>query len=147
MDPEGWITALTPAWTRVSIPSTKGKKASEAATTLSLLLFWNFLILFIAILQLSSLLDCPDPIPIVVLSFTNTIALDFTNLQTLKAKIKFFKVLEFGFCLDTTLKSFVENFFVSEDCNKIELKLEVIFSMFSISKLEASIILKFFFFF
>ena len=47
----------------------------------------------------------------------------------------FFKVLEFGFCLDTTLKSFVENLFVSEDCNNIELKLEVIFSAFSIFRL------------
>ena len=34
---------------------------------------------------------------LVCLFFTNTIALDFTNLQTLKAKIKFFKVLELNF--------------------------------------------------
>ena len=38
----------------------------------------HLLILSIAILQLSSLLGCPDPIPTVDCSLANTIALDFT---------------------------------------------------------------------
>ena len=46
-------------------------------------------ILSIAISQLSNLLGWPDPIPIVDLSFTKTIALDFTNLQTLNANNRF----------------------------------------------------------
>ena len=42
IDPEGCITAVTPDWTNFSIPSTKGKNASDAATTSSFV-FKNFL--------------------------------------------------------------------------------------------------------
>ena len=52
--------------------------------------------MLIAILQLSNLLGCPEPIPTVDLSLVKTIAFDLTNLQILNAKIKFFKILEFG---------------------------------------------------
>ena len=38
-------------------------------------------------MQLSNLLVCPEPIPIVAVFFVNTIAFDFTFLQTLNAKI------------------------------------------------------------
>ena len=89
IDPEGCIMAEIPACTNFSIPSTNGKKASDAATILLSSDFWNCFIFSIAILQLSSLLDCPDPIPIVVWLFAITIALDLTNRHILKAKIKF----------------------------------------------------------
>ena len=55
-------------------------------------------------MQLSNLLDCPDPIPIVLLLLERTIALDLTNLQTLNANIKFFKVFKLGLILETILK-------------------------------------------
>ena len=61
-----------------------------------------------AILQLSSLLGCPEPIPKVVLSLAITIALDFTNLQILNANIKFSNCDLLGFFFETTLKSFLE---------------------------------------
>jgi len=41
-----------------------------------------------AILQLSNLFGCPDPIPIIDLLFAKTIALDFTNLQILNANLR-----------------------------------------------------------
>jgi len=44
--------------------------------------------LSIAILQLSSLLGCPDPIPIVERLLASKIALDFTYRQILNANIK-----------------------------------------------------------
>ena len=46
--------------------------------------------------------------PTVLYSFVKTIALDFTFLQTLNAKISLFKVSLEGFNYDTTLKSFLE---------------------------------------
>ena len=60
----------------------------------------NFFILFTAISQLSSLLGCPELIPTVELLFVNTIALDFTNLQTLKANIRSLNNFLLGFFLD-----------------------------------------------
>ena len=81
------MTAFTPDWINFSIPSTNGKKASEAAT-ISVEGFVNFFILSIAIWQLSNLLGWPEPIPIVVLFDDKTIALDLTNLQTLSAIIR-----------------------------------------------------------
>jgi len=51
-------------------------------------------------LQLSNLLGCPEPIPNVDLLLAITMALDFTYLQTLNAKIKFFSCSEFGFLFD-----------------------------------------------
>ena len=77
IDPAGWMIAEIPDWTNFSMPSTKGKKASEAAKT-SLSSFINFFILSTAIWQLSSLLGWPAPIPTVDISLVSTIALDFT---------------------------------------------------------------------
>ncbi len=119
IEPEGCITADTPELTKVSKPSTNGKKASDAA--IILLLFskeWNCLILLIAILQLSNLLGCPDPIPIVVPLFAKTIALDLTYLHTLNANIRFFNVLESGFFFDTILKFEFEKVKLSDVWNK-----------------------------
>ena len=45
IDPAGWTIAETPDCTSFSIPSTKGKKASDAATTFfyyQSLLFFSF---------------------------------------------------------------------------------------------------------
>ena len=41
-----------------------------------------------AILQLSSLLGCPEPIPTVDFLFAKTMAFDITNLQMLKANFR-----------------------------------------------------------
>ena len=122
--------AEIPACTNFSIPSTNGKKASDAATILLSSDFWNCFIFSIAILQLSSLLDCPDPIPRVVWLFAITIALDLTNRHILKAKIKFLYIVADGFFLETILKFFLENEPISGDCIKIELKLEIKLSIF-----------------
>ena len=144
IDPEGWTTAETPAWTNFSIPSTNGKKASDAAT-ISVSKFLIFFILSIAIWQLSSLLGWPEPIPTVVLLSTKTIALDFTYLQTLKANIKLSNCILVGFFFETILKSFLENIFLSSDCIKIELLRELNLNISFCEKLDASISLKFFF--
>ena len=78
-DPPGWIIASIPELANFSIPSGKGKKASEAATEFFIFSGANFNDFSTAILQLSILLGCPAPIPIVDLLFTKTIALDLTN--------------------------------------------------------------------
>ena len=128
--------------------SLNGKNASEAAIISSpFFSLKNLFILFIAISQLSNLLGCPDPIPIVESLFAITIALDFTNLQTLNANIKFFKVLKLGLILETILKFDFEKENVSAVCISKELNCEDIsFNLISLSLLE-SIILRFFFFF
>ena len=114
IDPEGCITALTPDWISFSIPSTNGKKASEAATVSEDEIL-NFFILSIAIWQLSNLLGWPEPIPIVDLFDAKTIAFDFTYLQTLRANIRSSNWDLVGFFLDTTLKFFFVNTFLSSD--------------------------------
>ena len=76
-----------------------GKKASEAATEFIIFSGKNCKALLDAILQLSNLLGCPDPIPIVDLLFTNTIAFDFTNLHISKANLKLLICLDEGFFL------------------------------------------------
>ena len=88
IEPPGCIMALIPTLANSSIPSGKGKKASDAATELIIFSGKNCNALLVAILQLSNLLGCPDPIPIVDFFFTKTIALDFTNLQILKANLR-----------------------------------------------------------
>jgi len=65
------------------------------------------LALFIARSQLSNLLGCPEPIPIVDLSLTSTIAFDLTYLQILNAKIRFSISYLDGFFLETTFKFFL----------------------------------------
>ena len=103
--------------------------------------------MFIAIWQLSNLLGWPDPIPAVVLFEAITIALDFTNLQTLKANIKLSICDLVGFFLETILKSFFKKIFVSSDCTSIASLEELNFNISFNLKLEASINLKLFFFF
>jgi len=97
------------------MPSTNGKKASEAATVFSKLFSLNLFIFSIAILQLSSRLGCPEPIPKVDLLLAITIAFDLTYLQTLNAKIKSFSCFELGFLFETTLKSFLTKLLLSGD--------------------------------
>ena len=70
--------------------------------------------------------------------------MDFTYLQTLKAKIKSSNCDLLGFLFETILKSFLTNFCWSSDCVKIELPIELNFESGSKEKFEASINLKFF---
>ena len=108
--------AFTPNCINSSIPSGKGKKASEAATEFFIFSGGiNCNALIDAILQLSSLLGCPEPIPKVDLLLAITMALDFTYLQTLNAKIKFFNCVKVGFLFETTTKFFLPNFIISGD--------------------------------
>jgi len=102
IEPPGWIIAFTPILINSSIPSANGKKASDAATQLIIFSGQNCCALLEAILQLSNLFGCPEPIPIVDLLLDKTIALDFTNLQTLNANLKLFNWFIFGFFLVTT---------------------------------------------
>ena len=88
IEPPGWIIASTPASASSSTPSGKGKKASDAATEFAIYSGANCNAFLDAILQLSNLLGCPSPIPIVDLFFAKTIALDFTNLQIPNANFK-----------------------------------------------------------
>ena len=64
IDPDGWITAETPDWISFSIPSTNGKKASEAAT-ISIFGLDKFFHFVYCNLTTINLLGWPDPIPIV----------------------------------------------------------------------------------
>ena len=59
------MIALTPTSINCSIPSGKGKKASDAATEFGIFSGKNSNAFAEAILQLSNLLGCPEPIPIV----------------------------------------------------------------------------------
>ena len=81
IEPPGWIIASTPTSASSSIPSVKGKKASDAATECVIFSGTNCNAFCDAILQLSNLLGCPAPIPILDLPFAKTIALDLTNLK------------------------------------------------------------------
>ena len=86
---------------RVFIPSANGKKASEAAIEFLIFECWNCLAFWTAILQLSNLLGCPAPIPIVAKLLHNTIAFDLTCLHTLKANRISAKSFLLGFNLVT----------------------------------------------
>ena len=99
IEPPGWIIASTPTSTSSSIPSEKGKKASDAATEFVTFSGTNCKAFWDAILQLSNLLGCPAPIPIVDLPFAKTIALDLTNLQILNANFRLLSWLDDGFFL------------------------------------------------
>ena len=96
-EPPGWIIAFTPDSISTLIPSIKGKKASDAATELDNFSGRNSWALFDAILQLSNLLGCPAPIPMVDVLLTKTIALDLTNLQILNANFRLLSWLGDGF--------------------------------------------------
>ena len=85
IDPPGWTITLTPALIKFFTPSGKGKNASDAATEFFNFFFWKLFAFLTAISQLSTLLGCPAPIPIVENEFDITIEFDFTYLQTLKA--------------------------------------------------------------
>ena len=62
--------------------------------------------------------------------YRNSEQQEYAKIKNWNAKIRFFKVLGLGFNLETTLKSFVANVLVSDDCNNKELKLETIFVTF-----------------
>ena len=91
------MIACTPTLASSSIPSGKGKKASDAATEFVIFSETNCDAFWDAILQLSSLLGCPAPIPMVDLPFAKTIALDLTNLQILNANFRLLSWLDDGF--------------------------------------------------
>ena len=104
IDPPGWTIILIPALIKFCTPSGKGKKASDATMEFDNFFGWNFFAFETAILQLSSLFCWPAPIPIVDKSFAITIALDFTNLQTLKANSMSFSSLVVGLIFETNLE-------------------------------------------
>ena len=79
IEPPGWIITLTPACFNFLIPSEKGKNASEAAIEFLSFFGWNSLAFWTAILQLSTLLLWPAPIPIVEKSFE--IMIEFTLIK------------------------------------------------------------------
>ena len=111
--------ADTPTFISSWIPSGKGKKASDAATEFIIFPDTNRNALLDAILQLSNLFGCPDPIPIVDLLFTKTIALDFTNLQILNANFRLLSWFNNGFFL-VTIFSFLLKSVLSWSCTKKE---------------------------
>ena len=95
------------------MPSGNGKKASDAATQFLIFSGTNCDAFCTAILQLSNLLGCPAPIPIVDFPFTKTIAFDLTNLQILKANFRLINLAVFNFFFVTIL-SFLFNKVLSE---------------------------------
>ena len=88
-------------------PSANGKKASDAATLPIIFPLKIWEAFSQAILLEANLLVCPAPIPSVWLFFAITIALDFTNLQTLNANIKSSNSFSLGLFLVTNFKSFL----------------------------------------
>ena len=120
IEPPGWIIARTPTFINSLIPSGKGKNASEAATEFIIFFFFYCNALLDAILQLSNLLGCPDPIPIVDLLLAKTMALDFTNLQILNANFKLLSWFNDGFFFVTIFNFFLKSM-LSESCAKKEL--------------------------
>ena len=147
IEPPGCTTIFIPALTNNFNPSAKGKKASEAAIELIIFFGWNFLAFWIAILQLSTLLGCPPPIPIVEKLLHNTIALDFTYLLTLKANSISASSFLFGFSFVTHLKSFLFTILLFLFWTKKEPLKDLIDIWFLYLKLDVSMILKFFFLF
>src|SRR4029077_8242529 len=82
--PPGWITACAPARATTSMPSRKGKKASEATTDPARVCFAS-LALNSATRAASTRLIWPAPMPRVRPPLQNTMALDFTYLPTRQA--------------------------------------------------------------
>ena len=82
-------------------PSANGKKASDAATLPLISSLKNSVAFWHAILLEANLLVWPAPMPSVLFFFAITIALDFTNLQTLNANIKSSNSLSVGLFLVT----------------------------------------------
>ena len=147
IDPPGWIIVFTPALIRAFIPSVNGKKASDAAIEFLIFEDWNFFAFWTAMLQLSNLLGCPAPIPIVVKLLHKTIALDFTCLQTLKANCISAMSFFFGFNLVTHFNFFLSIITLFLLCIRKDPSKNLIEVGFVGLNLEISIILKFFFFF
>src|SRR3989338_3774111 len=97
-----------PYWNHLAESSTlslKGKKASEAIAA-PLTLSPDFLM---EISVESIRLICPAPTPTTISFLTNTILLDFTCLQTIKAKCKSAISFSEGFFFVTTLR-FAESY-------------------------------------
>ncbi len=107
IDPPGWIITFTPAVINFFIPSGKGKKASEAAIEFLSFLGWNLFAFCVAILQLSSRLGCPAPIPIVEKLLEITIELDLTNLHILKVNSADFNSFFVGLSFVTNFSFFI----------------------------------------
>ena len=116
IEPPGWTITLTPALIKVLIPSGKGKKASDAAMESLILSALNCLAFSIAILQLSSLLGWPAPIPIVEKLLQRTIAFDLTYLLILNAYSISASSFLVGLSLVTHLSFFLSRITLSLFC-------------------------------
>ena len=144
IEPPGWTIIFTPASINDFIPSAKGKNASEAAMEFFILFFENFFAFRTAILQLSSRLGCPAPIPIVEKLLVKTIAFDLTYLEILNANSISFSSLLVGLFLVTNFRFFLLKTISSLSWIKNELlkvfKVVLFFGLY----FEISIILRFF---
>ena len=127
IEPPGWIIASIPTSASSSIPSEKGKKASDAATEFVIFSGINCKAFWDAILQLSSLLGCPAPIPMVDLLFAKTIALDLTNLQILNANFKLLSWIGDGFFLVTIFSFLLRSMLLNLVIKKRFLKKDNVF--------------------
>jgi hypothetical protein len=98
MEPPGWMTAMTPALAASSIPSAKGKKASEAS-----MLPWALSPARLAACTTESTrLGWPVPMPTVDVPCTSTIALDLTCFDASHANARPASISGVGCFLDTT---------------------------------------------
>ena len=147
IDPPGCTIIFTPELNNDLIPSTKGKKASEAAIEFLILLSWNFLAFWTAILQLSKRLGCPAPIPIVEKLFVITIAFDLTYFEILNANSISFNSFNVGLIFVTNFKLFLLKIKLSFSWTKKEPSNTFNVVWFFCLYFEISIILRFFFFF
>ena len=125
------------------MPSEKGKNASEAAIEFLIFFFWKNSAFLTAILQLSSLLGCPAPIPIVDKLFVKTIALDLTYFETLKANSISFSSFLVGLFFVTNFKLFLLKIILSLSCIKKKLSKVFILILLFCLYFETSIILRF----
>ena len=100
-EPPGWITARAPALAASSTPSANGKNASEATTEPA-----SGARAFDTAMRTESTRDiCPAPIPSVRPPAANTMAFDFTCLQTRHAKSRSASSSGVGPRLETTFAS------------------------------------------
>ena len=124
-------------------PSANGKNASEATTEFLIFFGENFFAFCIAILQLSSLLGCPAPIPIVEKLLHRTIAFDLTNLLILKANFISANSFLLGFNFVTHLNFVFQKHLIF--LNQKRTINNLIVDTFLDLYFDISIILKFFF--
>ena len=117
-EPPGWIINLTPALINFFTPSEKGKKASDAAIEFLSFFSWNFFAFSTAILQLSTLLGWPAPIPIVEKLFVIIIEFDLTNLHIFKANSESSTSFFVGLSFVTNFRFFLLKIILSLSCTK-----------------------------